>query len=390
MAYTIYQHWDPLTLCIVGRTYPPEFYSWIENPRLRNLFEKIARETEEDLQGIVEFLQKFGVEVLRPNLPDSVMIDGKYVKPPMTPRDYIGVIGETLYYNESFIYSKANDFKRIYNDIRGTAWPDCESFAEFKKLPDHIRNECLTDFDLMGLLRPTKKLIPEAGCYEDIIKKVVDQGNTFKKNIFKKIENDVANPAMITSLGKDLFFGTTSTGQDQVKLLNLINNEFKNTRNHIINTGGHIDGCVVPVCPGLVFIRDDMQVDVNQLFPGWEVIYLPVPTQTIEFKMKTKINGKWWIPGHEHDQALIKIVDTYFDNWVGFVEETVFDLNFLILDSKNILAPNCHSDVVEKTLNRYGINLHVLPLRHRYFWDGGIHCMTSDLNRVGVVNDFFS
>ena len=46
--YSVYQHWDPLKFCIVGRTYQPEFYSWIEHSQTRAIFEKLAEETEED------------------------------------------------------------------------------------------------------------------------------------------------------------------------------------------------------------------------------------------------------------------------------------------------------------------------------------------------------
>ena len=28
--YSVYNHWDKLTACIVGKTYPPEFYYWIK------------------------------------------------------------------------------------------------------------------------------------------------------------------------------------------------------------------------------------------------------------------------------------------------------------------------------------------------------------------------
>ena len=48
--WNVYQHWDPLKVCVVGRSYPPEFYSWIQKPAVRSLFEKIAIETEEDYQ----------------------------------------------------------------------------------------------------------------------------------------------------------------------------------------------------------------------------------------------------------------------------------------------------------------------------------------------------
>ena len=44
--YSVYQHWDPLRVCIVGKSYSPEFYHFIKNDRIRVVFERIARETE--------------------------------------------------------------------------------------------------------------------------------------------------------------------------------------------------------------------------------------------------------------------------------------------------------------------------------------------------------
>jgi hypothetical protein len=35
--YNVHQHWDPLKVCIVGRSYSPEFYTFIKN--LRNQLE---------------------------------------------------------------------------------------------------------------------------------------------------------------------------------------------------------------------------------------------------------------------------------------------------------------------------------------------------------------
>jgi hypothetical protein len=78
--YSVYQHWDPLKVCLVGKTYPPEFYSWIKNSQTRNRFEKLAEETEEDYQGLIKLLShKFGVKIHRPNFPDNLAdlyIDG--------------------------------------------------------------------------------------------------------------------------------------------------------------------------------------------------------------------------------------------------------------------------------------------------------------------------
>jgi hypothetical protein len=96
--YSVYQHWDPLKVCAVGRSYPPEFYSWITIPHVRELFEKIAIETEEDYQNIIRKLQSFGVKVVRTDIPNDVNqcrnLAGTLIPPPMTPRDYTVMIGE--------------------------------------------------------------------------------------------------------------------------------------------------------------------------------------------------------------------------------------------------------------------------------------------------------
>ena len=62
--YQVYQHWDPLEICVVGRTYPPEFFSWIKNSKTREKFENLAEETEEDYQRLISLLKKFKFEML--------------------------------------------------------------------------------------------------------------------------------------------------------------------------------------------------------------------------------------------------------------------------------------------------------------------------------------
>jgi hypothetical protein len=248
----------------------------------------------------------------------------------------------------------------------------------------------LNDYQLKTLLKPYILTMYGAGSYDSIINHVAQQGNVIKRNTFKNVKYDVANRAMAIALGYDLYFGTTSVDQDQKKLLNIINNEFTDTRNHIINTGGHIDGCVVPVAPGLVFSTSSID-SLDKTFPGWQVVRIPESSisNLRNFRnLKKKNQGKWWIPGYEHNQTVIDLVETYFGNWVGFVEETVFDINLLIIDSKNIAVIQ-HNEFIEQVLSQHGITMHVLPLRHRYFWDGGIHCVTSDLHREGVMQDFF-
>ena len=70
------------------------------------------------------------------------------------------------------------------------------------------------------------------------------------------------------------------------------------------------------------------------------------------------------------------------DDWVGYVEETVFDVNMLVIDESNVIVNNYNKKAFD-AFERYGITPHIINFRHRYFWDGGLHCMTSDISREG-------
>jgi hypothetical protein len=382
MTWSVYQHWDPLKVCVVGRSYPPEFYSWITVPHVRELFEKIAVETEEDYQNIIKTLEKFGVEVLRPELPHEKFVDGKYLPPPMTPRDYTVMIGETFYENIDFFNI---DISQSYNNIKDPSWPSVSTVSEYKQLPQWIQQEC-KQIHGINFENPWQKVNNfYADSYDKIYNRVKAQGNTVVSGLDQNITG-----AMVSRIGQDLYFGTPSYNQDLTSYKQLIDTEFADTRNHIVNTGGHSDGTYCPVCPGLIISLNDVPTYADT-FPGWEVVYLPGQSwdQVIPFlDLKAKNKGKWWIPGFEQDQAVIDCVESWLGHWTGYVEETVFDVNMLIIDPKNVMVFNYNKQVFD-ALTRYGITPHVVPFRHRYFWDGGIHCVTSDLHREGTRQDFF-
>jgi len=370
--YNVYQHWDPLKVCVVGRSYPPEFYSWIEKSTVRSLFERIAVETEEDYQNIIKKLQSFGVEVLRPNLPEDVFINGQYIQPPMTPRDYTIMLGDVFHEHYS-----SNFYKGHYDNIKDSSWPDCFSWTDFNHLPTHIRQECAECFDFGKI----QTLHHE---YDDIFSYIKQQGNSIKSYV------DNVNGATVARIGQDLYFGTTAYDQDLLKHKSQLDQEFTSTRNHIVNTGGHSDATYCPVCPGLIISLYDVPTYADT-FPGWEVVYLPGQSWAMVkdfLQLKKKNGGRWWIPGFEHNQDVVDTVERWLGHWTGYVEETVFDVNMLIIDPKNVIVFNYNKQVFD-ALDRYGITPHIVPFRHRYFWDGGIHCVTSDLHREGTIQDYF-
>ena len=55
MTYQVFQHWDPLQVCVVGMTYPPDYYHWIQDRNTRQRFQTLAEETEADYIASVEF-----------------------------------------------------------------------------------------------------------------------------------------------------------------------------------------------------------------------------------------------------------------------------------------------------------------------------------------------
>jgi hypothetical protein len=336
--YNVYQHWDPLKVCIVGCSYPPEFYNFIVNPRVRNVMERIAIETEEDYQKIIKLLESFDVKILRPEiaefghylLPDN----STYVPPPMTPRDYSIMLGNKFYF-------KTNKF---------------------------IEWEMLT--------------------WGKVLEQIQQQGN----NIIFSADDEFTNfnSAQNTRVGKDIYLGTENYNEDSTKKIQTCSEIYPEYRWRSVNTGGHSDATYCPVKPGLILSLKDVPT-YTETFPGWEVVYLPGQSwdKVRPFlKLKQKNYGKWWVPGQELNDDFTDFVETWLSHWVGYVEETVFDINMLVINEHNVICNNYNKDVFD-ALERHNVTPHIVNFRHRYFWDGGLHCLTSDLHREGTMQNYF-
>jgi len=93
-----------------------------------------------------------------------------------------------------------------------------------------------------------------------------------------------------------------------------------------------------------------------------------------------KTQGRYLISKHEMNDDDIRFIDQYLKHWVGYCEETIFDINISIIDQKNVMAISQNSLVYDR-LESLGIKVHKVPFRHGLFWDGGLHCITNDLER---------
>jgi len=422
--HTVHQHWDKLKVCIIGRSYPPEFYSGIENSKVRGSLEKIAIETEEDYQKLQSKLEEFGVTVLRTDVSENpedhdIGIGKKPCAPPMCPRDFTTMIGNR-FFMPSQRYGDNIDVEQIFNGL-----VDKDLFRRDNSR-EKILAKYLTDLTLPGRpISPTVALMKMrnqkvdrrylTGIDVEEVKKLIFAaetntiGNVNKFPSNKKFyqfasiekwckENDVPivydtyiNGASSWRIGKDLYFNF-------VNIVNKLNENvymdkwqklFPDYRITAIDVPGHGDGNLCPVVPGLIVTLKDV-ANYSKTFPDWEVVSLPDESwKKVDgfMKMKKKNRGRWWVKGEEDNQELVDYIDSWLDHWVTYAEETVFDVNMLVVDKKNVIV-NGYNKVVFDAFERYGITPHVVNFRHRYFWDGGLHCITSDISREGEQQDY--
>ena len=202
--------------------------------------------------------------------------------------------------------------------------------------------------------------------------------------------DDVLCTANICRVGKDIWWDIHHVKQDTVEKYMLILTD-QGFRVHTSNRGYHSDGSFCVVKPGCVVSLWDIQ-DYEKEFPGWEVLYLPDQSWRKMhpfLAMKGKVGGRWWLKGEENNLDLIKFINAWLSDWVGYVEETVFDVNMLSIDQNTIICNNYNKQVFD-LFKRHKVEPIVFNFRHRYFWDGGVHCITQDLYREGTQENYFA
>jgi hypothetical protein len=386
----VHQHWDKLKTCIVGRCYPPEFFSYITNPKIRNVFERIAIETEEDFQSLIALLEKFNVNVLRPDISKNFedhwdFENKKYYPPPITPRDYMAMIGNKFFFDEINV---------------GHLWTQ-NNIKPYKKICDFIEENGNTIIKNTGV---------DSAMFARVGKDLYIGTRTSAQEIWNKIKkpnwpNEVPFDFFEKFVfSKDEFLDKFVTKSKQEKYKNIIQEIFHNKikdyadyfsdyRLHLVDSAGHLDSCVCIVVPGLIISLPDFQ-NYEESFPGWEIIYtdktiMDDPEKFIKFaQVKTKNQGKWWVPGQENNNDFTDFVENYLSHWTGNITETVFDTNILVIDKHNVVCSGYNKDIFS-AFERFNITPHIINFRHRFFFDGGIHCMTNDIDREGKQIDYF-
>jgi hypothetical protein len=305
------------------------------------------------------------------------------------------MLGQDFYWDAC---STLNRLRRGWNDWRGPEWPTHApgNKKEVESLPNFIKDELINVHDInlyidtlegRTELNLTNFSRIDLYTWKDVISQIQKNNKVYQQvpDFFNYFSG-----ATSTRVGRDIYLGTDSYYQNRTNDLELCKQMYPQYRWHVVNTGGHSDGTYCPVCPGLIVSLQDVPTYADT-FPGWEVVFLPgqswVKVRSF-LQLKQKNKGKWWVPGQELNDDFTDFIENWLGHWVGYVEETVFDVNMLVVDQKNVICNNYNQQVFD-ALERHGVTPHVVNFRHRYFWDGGLHCITSDVHREGTMQDYF-
>jgi hypothetical protein len=334
-----YTSWQPLEEVIVGRAYSPDYFDFIDNAQVRNQLQQILSETEEDLDNLQRTIEQYGARVCRPNLINKDVFQqlqthgGGAPLPPLTPRDWQISLGQKL----------------------------------LRVLP-------MTELDDIC-----------AGFAEQVVN---PHGAKWDPNCIL----NGASASCIVRVGRDVFFDNSDylkPEQTQWIVENCLDSRY---RIHEAVTDGHGDAVFAILKPGVILSsKHDMHLHLADDFPGWEVLKIwdsSIWAAMEVGKFKWEANpGAWYVQGQTPTPEFTSFVDTYLNKWTGFVAETVFDVNCLVLDEENVIFSAYNKDVFD-FCRKHKINPIISELRHSYFWDGGISCCTQDLRRRGGLETY--
>jgi N-dimethylarginine dimethylaminohydrolase len=339
--------WDPLEEVIVGnplnaRFPTPDRSSQVAEFPDRSLEEiprgpfpqQVIEETEEDLNEFVRILEKQGVTVQRPQTwPHDAKFStihweahGYYN---YCPRDIMVVIGDHIIETPNVIRSRAQETF----SYRHLLMEYMHSGAKWYSAPKPMLLDSLFDVDLT---RPTPRNDEPAF--------------------------DAAN---ILRFGRDLIYLVSATGNELGGhwLQSILGEEFRVHFLKDVYFGSHIDSTLVALRPGLVLCNPSRVSDATlpKILKQWEVIYSPPMENTDRYDADylSKCIGSDWI-----------------------------DMNALSINP-NLVVVDRNQPTLIKLLEKHGLDVIPLKLRHSKLLGGGPHCVTLDVRRKGTMQRYF-
>ncbi len=390
MKYQV-NSWDefqPLETVIVGSTYDSSFFDGVKNKKISDVLKKICDETNEDIEYFKQQMRSHNIDVLsatptelgyKTSILDYADVNGKigynsdnpsiirdHLIPihPLQVRDDSIVMGNKILVTDKTF--EVHGYVEKYKEWFGEDQLDLSIYngnLKFKRTLQNLDEHIKTN---------------NTGNLSDI------NSNEVAKLIEENTMAGFCSPN-ITRIGTKCLVDTWQTDQ----ITNFLKNSFPEFNYQELVLGGHNDSIFCVLKPGLV-IAGPWFKGYESNFKDWEVIYFNDPNWDKAHKwynLKRQNKGKWWVPGQEDNNEFTGFVESFLSHWTGYVEETIFDLNCLVIDDRYVVTSS-NSQELYKVLEQHNLTPIYCPLRNRFFWDGGWHCLTLDVKRKGSQNDY--
>ena len=296
--------------------------------------QQIIEETEEDLSLFVEILEKEGVSVRRPETwPHEEEFSTIHWKSRgyynYCPRDIMLVIGDHIIETPNVMRSRAQES----HSYRSLMMEYLKSGAKWYSAPKPMLLDSLFDVDL-------SKPAP-------------------------RNDEPAFDAANVLRLGKDLIYLVSATGNEMGGqwLQTMLGDEFRVHFLKDVYYGSHIDSTFVALRPGLMLCNPGRLSDetLPEILKQWQVIYSPPMESTDQFDadyLHRSIGSKW------------------------------IDMNLFSINPDLVVVDRDQTALI-KLLEKHGLDVIPLKLRHSKMLGGGFHCITLDTRRKGTMQRYF-
>ncbi|NLU69502.1 inosamine-phosphate amidinotransferase 1 [Streptomyces sp. HNM0574] len=341
---SVHNEWDPLEEVIVGiadgarvPSPDPGLYAVDYADDLESAAEiptgpydpRVVEEANEDLEGFVELLRGEGVTVRRPEVTDH---SRRFGTPEWSadgeynycPRDVLLPIGETVI--EAPMTLRSRYFEPFaYRDILREYFDSGAHWISAPKprLPDATYNADRTAGPVLRNFEP-----------------VFDAANVLR-------------------LGRDILYQISCSGNEYGFrwLRRVLGDGYRVHPVAGVYEGTHLDTTITPVRPGLVVLNPE-RIREDQLPPplqGWDIIWAS------------------------------EIADTGYTG--AFPRGSVaMGMNFVMVSPQLAVVGDTQHALIRE-LERHGVTVAPLRMRHPRTLSGGFHCVSVDIRRRGTLQD---
>ena len=307
-------------------------------------------ELAEDVDGLVEALQKLGVTVHRPmSLEQVPHFKTPYWEasgiPALNVRDQAIVFGDHII--ETTPQIRARYFE---NDLlKPIFYEYFKKGAQWTSMPRPIMTD--KSFDLSYVADQGREMVASEPVYQQ-------ESSGYDIGFEMMID-----AAQCVRFGKDIIVNVATENHEMGLewLKRQLEPQFRIHRIYRM-TDNHIDSIVLPLRPGTLLLRHPRFLNMlPEALQRWDIIYPPEPNESI-------------FPNYGDDSLLLT--------------SKYIDLNVLSIDENTVVVNELFPELVE-ALEKKGFN--VVPVRHRHrrLFGGGFHCFTLDTVREGTLENYF-